>query len=165
MPKTPTPATGSVCGKRVEQGAIAYRCTLPQGHEFRDQEPCYAVEVDRSVRVWRRWADEQEAKAKAVKAEAQSAPFDQEKSGASFASVTEQAASRAASLMDELVESGAIVLADPPQSTMETPSEAAQQIRTIAAKAEQIVAKDPSLTPTLALWLATEQITRKDRAE
>lgn len=161
MPKTPAPTTGSVCGKRVEQGAIAYQCTLPQGHEFRDQEPCYAVEVDRSVRVWRRWADEQEAKAKAAEAEAKATPFDQERFNASVASV----AAQSASLMDELTESSAIVLADPPQNTIEAPSEAAQQIRRIAAKAEKIVAKDPSLTPTLALWLATEQITRKDRAE
>lgn len=158
MPKIPAPATGSVCGKRVEQGAIAYQCTLSQGHEFRDAEPCYAVEVDRSVRVWRRWADEQEAKAKAAKAEAKAAPFDQERFNASVAA-------QSASFADELTGSSALVWADPPLDLIETPSEAAQQIRTIAAKAEKIVAKDPSLTPTLALWLATEQITRKDRAE
>lgn len=159
MPKSPEQASGRLCGKRVEQGVIAYGCTLPQGHEFRNGEPCYAVEVDRSVRVWRRWADEQEAKAKEAERETKATPFDQEK----FPSVEEAVALSAQRIAAE-IEDGLVAVASP-QDTVAPVPEPVREIRVIAAKAEAILAKDPSLTTTLALWLAAEQITRKDRAE
>lgn len=56
----PQRTVGVRCGQMVEKGHIGYPCSLPQGHEENWGEPHYAVEVDASVRAWRRWNEEVE---------------------------------------------------------------------------------------------------------
>lgn len=51
--------TGTQCKVMVEQGMLAYPCSLIQGHydpAAEDPEPHYAIEVGRSVRAWQAWA-------------------------------------------------------------------------------------------------------------
>lgn len=55
----PERTTQTRCGVMVSGVQMSYPCTLSQGHAEHG-EPHYAVEVDRSVRAWQRWKQEQE---------------------------------------------------------------------------------------------------------
>lgn len=149
MPITPDTTSGRSCGKRVEKGVIAYACILPQGHEFRDAEPCYATEVDKSVRNWQRWYHQKQERLAAERAEEQATPFDQETAAEAAEPSSISIDPRALAVATEVSDADLIA----------APSE----IRIIADKAEVILAKDPSLTASMALWLACEKVTRKDR--
>ncbi len=67
QPAAPHPERhmGPKCGGMVEKGHVGYPCSLPQGHmaiPADDGEPCYAVEVPRSLRAWQAWRARQDAK-------------------------------------------------------------------------------------------------------
>ena len=109
------------------------------------------------MRVWRRWADEQEAKAKAAEAERKATPYD--------VVADDNKRGLRADHEDSIATAEIITVGDPEdvEATAHRPMN--ETISAIAVKADAILLKDPSLSPTLALWLACEQYTRKDRAE
>jgi hypothetical protein len=54
----PPPIVGTRCNRPVDGVMVSYPCTLATNHWFEnDNEPHYAVEVDRSVRAWRKWKE------------------------------------------------------------------------------------------------------------
>lgn len=170
----PETATGRPCGARVEQGMIAYRCTLSDGHHHLG-EPHYAVEVERSVRVWRKWA-EQKAREEATKEAFREvenedpAPEEDEQDRLEEARrLSDKSLSDLSSFVSENSPrsfeanlDGPLPVEDEPSSEFSA-STKVDLLRQISTRAEQNLAKDPSLSVTLALWLAAEQITRRGR--
>jgi len=57
------------CGRPISgPGVMSFHCTLSQGHRgtpAEDPEPCYAVEIDRSVRAWQAWRGRQDHQGRA----------------------------------------------------------------------------------------------------
>lgn len=64
----PERTADTLCDKEVPgPGVLSFRCTLGRGHRGvpqADPEPCYAVEVDRSVREWQTWRGRRAAAAR-----------------------------------------------------------------------------------------------------
>ena len=147
---------------------IAYRCTLSDGHHHLG-EPHYAVEVERSVRAWRRWAEQKEREEKSTQmADQQESAEDaaqqaDEGDPEDFEQERRRLSEKATQDLTSFVAANSVIAIDDTFIPVEDDDADLDLLRRIYERAQQNLAKDPSLSATLAMWLATEQITRKSR--